>query len=125
MSRFARSLWAGGCVLGCLTACISERLRPGPPYVRITLDKTIVHSPDTLTGTLYAEDANGLDSIWLSVDFSPAIGEDGLLKPVFEAPFRFPIAKGHSAGQRIPVQFSARDFDGFMGRLDTAVTVIP
>jgi hypothetical protein len=91
----------------------------------IVLNKTTVYSPDTLTGTLRAEDASGVDSIWLSVDFAPALGEDGLLKTVFEAPFRTPIAKGHSAGQRVPVQFSARDFEGFVARQDTVVIVIP
>jgi hypothetical protein len=113
------------CAAAGVAACLAERLRPGPPFLSIVLNKTSVHSPDTLTGTLRAEDASGLDSIWLSVDYAPTLGEDGLLKPVFEAPFRTPIAKGHTAGQRVPVQFMARDFEGFVARQDTVVVVIP
>lgn len=113
----------GGGAAG-LLACLSERPRPAPPVLSITLDKTTVHSPDTLTGAVGARDEDGLDSIWVSVD-AVRTGEDGLLQTSFERPIRFAIRTGHAPGTRIPVQLEARDLTGFRSELDTIVTVVP
>ena len=113
------------CALGCVAACLTERPRPGPPQLTIQLDKIRVRSPDTLTGTLRARDAAGIDSVWLTVAAAPQFGTDGLLLPDFQAPFRTFIPSGYSLGEHLTVTFSARDLDGFVGHRDTFVTVVP
>jgi hypothetical protein len=113
------------CVLGYLAACLTERPRPGPPQLTLTLDKIRVRSPDTLTGTLRARDAAGIDSVWLTVASAPQFGTDGLLQPDFQAPFRASIPGGHGFGARLTVTLTARDLDGFVGHRDTFVTVVP
>jgi hypothetical protein len=125
VSRLARRLLGAGSALGCLAGCLPERPRPGPPQVTILLDKILVRSPDTLTGTLRAQDAAGIDSVWLTVQFSPQLGIDGLLQPGFQAPFRAFIASGYALGQRLALTVTARDLDGFVGKRDTFVTVVP
>jgi hypothetical protein len=112
--------------LGALAAlaCQVNRDRPGPPRLAITLDQDSVHSPDTITGSLLATDAEGIDSIWLSVDSAPPVGEDGLLQQTFLAPFRAEIKSGHPQGTRVPVRTWARDISGYTGGLDTFVVVI-
>lgn len=125
MSLRARRLWGAGCALACLAACLSERPRPGPPLVTVTLDKIRVRSPDTLTGTLRAEDPAGIDSVWLTLEFTPQFGTDGLMETVFQAPFRMFIATGYSTGTRLALRVAARDLEGFVGERDTFVTVVP
>ena len=124
MSPFARRLCCAGWTVGCLAGCLSERPRPGPPLITFTLDKIQVRSPDTLTGTLRAQDAAGIDSVWLTLESQPQFGTDGLMQPVFQAPFQTFIASGHTPGDRLSLTFSARDLDGFVGARDTFVTVV-
>ena len=125
MSRLARRLLGAGSALGCLAGCLPERSRPGPPQVTILLDKIGVHSPDTLTGTLRAQDAAGIDSVWLTLQFTAPLGIDGRLQTAFQSPFRAFIPSGYSPGERIAVAVTARDLDGFVGKRDTFVTVVP
>lgn len=113
---------AAGAALSAL-ACQTDRDRPGPPRLSITLVQDSVHSPDTLTGTLRAEDVDGIDSVWLSVDSAPPLGADGLLDQTFLATFRADVPGGHVLGDRISVRFTARDISGFVGGLDTFVVV--
>jgi len=114
-----------GCGLGALAAlaCQISRERPGPPRVSVTIDQDSVASPDTLTGSLRAEDPDGLDSIWLSVDSAPPLGEDGQFQQSFIATFRAAIRSGHQPGDRVSVRFWARDISGYTGGLDTSVVV--
>lgn len=125
MTPLARRFVSVGCALGILTGCLSERPRPGPPQVSIQLDKIRVRSPDTLTGTLHAEDPVGLDSVWLTLGSAPQFGTDALMHTVFQAPFRTFVLSGRVPGERIPLRVSARDLDGFLGARDTFVTVVP
>ena len=125
MSRRERRLVGAGCALGCLAGCLSERPRPGPPQVTILLDKIRVRSPDTLTGTLRAQDPAGIDSVWLTLASAPQFGIDGVMQTIFQAPFRTFIASGHVPGERLSVTVTARDLDGFVGKRDTFVTVAP
>ena len=124
MTRWAPRLvaLAAGAALSAL-ACQTDRDRPGPPRLSITLAQDSVHSPDTLTGTLRAEDVDGIDSIWLSVDSAPPLGADGLLDQTFLATFRADVPSGHVLGDRVSVRFTARDISGFVGGLDTFVVV--
>ena len=104
-------------------ACQTDRERPGPPRLAITLDEDSVRSPDTLTGSLRANDPDGIDSVWLSVDSAPPLGADGLLEPTFLASFRAAVRNGHVLGDHISVHVSARDLAGYVGGLDTFVVV--
>jgi len=125
VSRLARRLLGAGSALGCLASCLPERPRPGPPQVTILLDKIRVRSPDTLTGTLRAQDPAGIDSVWLTLESTPQLGADGLLQTAFEARFRALIPSGYGPGGRLAVTATARDLDGFVGQRDTFVTVVP
>lgn len=91
--------------------------------VRITLSQTAVTSPDTLTGTVRAEDNDGIDSVWVTVDTERA-GEDGFFETVLIAPFRFIIPPGLPANRVLPVRVEARDIAGFSTTLDTIVRVV-
>jgi hypothetical protein len=108
-----------------IAACLAERPRPGPPQVTVTLDKIRVRSPDTLTGTLRAQDAAGIDSVWITLEFTPQFGTDGLMQTDFRAPFRTFIPTGYGTGTRLMLRVAARDLDGFVGERDTFVTVLP
>jgi hypothetical protein len=112
-----------GCALGALAGCLSERPRPAPPRLAIVLGAKLVHSPDTLRGTIHADDPDGIDSVWLAVGTAQRLGDDAFLETVFEEPFVVTIAQGLSPGDRIPVKVTARDVVGFTGELDTVVTV--
>ena len=125
MSPRARRLLGAGCAAGCLAACLTERPRPGPPQLTILLDKIHVRSPDTLTGTLRAQDAAGIDSVWLTLASTPQFGTDGLMKTIFQAPFRTFVPGGRAIGERLPLTFTARDLDGFRAQRDTFITVVP
>lgn len=124
MTRWAHrvSVLAAGAALSAL-ACQTDRDRPGPPRLTITLLQDSVQSPDTLTGTLRADDVDGIDSVWLSVDSAPPLGADGLLDQTFLATFRADVPGGHVLGDRVSVRFTARDISGFVGGLDTFVVV--
>lgn len=74
-------------------------------------------------GTFRAEDADGIDSVWLSVDSAPPIGGDGRLEPSFLASYRAAIRSGHLPGDHVAIVLSARDLSGFVGGLDTFVVV--
>ena len=103
--------------------CQTDRDRPGPPRLSITLDQDSVLSPDTLTGLVRADDPDGIDSIWLSVDSAPPLGADGALDATFLATFKAGIRNGHVLGDRVVVQLSGRDLGGYLGVLDTFVIV--
>ncbi len=111
--------------VACLTACFGERPRPAPPQLAIALAKVLVRSPDTLRGTIHAEDPDGIDSVWLALDALPPLLDDGLLETVFDAPFVVVVPRGYSPGDRIPVTVTARDVVGFVSELDTVVRVSP
>ena len=111
-------------------SCLEERPRPGPPLLTFTLTRTTVRSnnpptpPDTVSGTVRAEDTDGLDSVWVSVD-SVVAGEDGGFDRVFSTTFRFLIGPGKSPNTVLPIQIRARDIAGFQVTRDTNVVVVP
>lgn len=123
----SRAVFRAGLVLGVvgagLLACQTDRDRPGPPSLSLTINQDSVRSPDTLTGTLRADDLDGIDSIWISVDSAAPLGADGLLEPTFIATFRAGIRSGHVLGDRVNIHYTARDLTGFVGGLDTFVIV--
>ena len=114
----------------CLAAaCLTERPRPAPPTLALALNKTTVQSrsspaPDTLVVTVRAEDADGIDSVWVQLAQEPPVGADGLLDPVLEGPFRLTVPPNVPTGP-LPVRVQARDVVGFRSQRDTFVTVGP
>lgn len=123
----SRATVRAGLVLGVvgasILACQTDRDRPGPPSLSLTINQDSVRSPDTLTGTLRADDLDGIDSIWISVDSADPLGADGLLEPTFIATYRAGIRSGHVLGDRVSIHFTARDLSGYVGGLDTFVIV--
>ena len=111
-------------VLLLATACFEERPRPAPPLLRVTLNQTQVTSPDTFTGTIRAEDLDGIDSVWVTVADERA-GQDGLFRTVAVYPFRFLIGPGLPSTTVLPVRVEARDIAGFSTMLDTTIMVVP
>ena len=115
----------------CLAAgCLTERPRPAPPTLALSLSKTTVKSrstpaPDTLVVTVRAEDADGIDSVWVELAQEPPVGADGLLDTVLEGPFRLTVPSGVATGTTLPVRVQARDVVGFRSERDTSVTVGP
>ena len=115
----------------CLAAgCLTERPRPAPPALALSLNKTTVKSrstpaPDTLVVTVRAEDDDGIDSVWVQLAQEPPVGADGLLDPVLEGPFRIVVPAGLGNGMVLPVTVQARDVVGFRSERDTSVTVGP
>ena len=115
----------------CLAAgCLTERPRPAPPTLALSLNKTTVKSrstpaPDTLVVTVRAEDADGIDSVWVQLAQEPPVGADGLLDPVLEGPFRLTVPPRFGTGTVLSVKVQARDVVGFRSERDTNVTVGP
>ena len=103
--------------------CLEERPRPSPPILSLVLDDTATCSPDTATGAIRAEDPDGIDSLWLTVDQMEE-GVDGLLERVFEAHFRLPVREGLAPGSVMQVVLRARDLAGFSDTLRRSVGVI-
>lgn len=79
--------------------------------------------PDTVAGTVRAEDPDGLDSVWVMVD-SVVHGEDGGFDAVFSSRFRFLVGSGKGIGTIIPISLRARDLGGFEVTRDTQVVVV-
>jgi hypothetical protein len=126
-----RALAAGGvCLATSLVAsCLSERPRPGPPTIALSLNKRTVQSraqpnPDTLVVTVRVEDGDGIDSVWVQLGSEPPLGADGLFDRVLEGPFRILIPAGLPPGQVLAVKLEARDVAGFKAQRDTSVTVV-
>ena len=104
-------------------ACQADRERPGPPRLALTLEQDSVRSPGVLSGSVRADDVDGLDSLWLTVDAAPPLGIDGLLERTIIATFGAPISDNHVPGYRVPVQLKGRDISGYVSVLDTFVPV--
>jgi hypothetical protein len=109
-----------------LASCLSERPRPGPPTIALSLNKRTVQSrnpPDTLVVTVRVEDGDGIDSVWVQLGSEPPLGADGLFDRVLEGPFRVLIPAGLPPGQVLVLKLEARDVAGFKAQRDTSVTV--
>ncbi|HTR20141.1 MAG TPA: hypothetical protein VMH88_04735 [Gemmatimonadales bacterium] len=104
-----------------LAACGADRERPAPPQLSVKFDKDSVSTSDTLQVTMAANDPDGIDSVFLVVDSEPTIGADAYLQTSFVGSVLVQVRPSHVRGQRVTVQFSARDTHGWVGILDTFV----
>ena len=103
--------------------CLEERPRPAPPLVSFQVDAPTVCSPDTVSGDLRAEDPDGIDSLWITVD-GQVEGIDGLLEPVLESSFKLLIRPGLGVGSSVLVLIRARDLTGFTDTTSRSLPVI-
>ena len=126
--------WAGGaCALALLVlaaACTDPRARPVPPTVQISMaPNQAVESPGPLLGSLYAYDANGIDSIRVRVEFGNG---STLADSVFFAsgdpfqatlPLQWQIPGGVPNRTTVRVVARVRSFIGFVAA-DTVLTAV-
>jgi len=77
-----------------------------------------------VSGSVRAQDTEGLDSVWVSVD-SVVKGADAALQRSFSSGYRFVVPAGHTPGNRVPLSFRARDISAFAIQRDTYVVVVP
>lgn len=125
MSIHAGRSALGACVgAASVWACLTETPRPSPPSLAVALNKVQVRSPDTLRVTVSAQDPDGIDSVWVTVD-SLRKGDDAFLRATAVDSFFFTIQAGATAQRQIPVRVEARDVPGFKSSLDTSVQLVP
>jgi hypothetical protein len=107
-------------------ACLGDRERPGPPQLSFTIDDTTVVSSraDTIAGSVRAQDADGIDSLWVTAA-SQKRTEDGGFSQVISTRYRFIIDPGTPPATHIPMSFRARDASGFEVQRDTYVVAVP
>jgi hypothetical protein len=70
-----------------------------------------------------ADDPDGIDSVWVTVD-NEERGESGGFSQSFSARYRFILPAGQTPGNQVPVRFRARDIAGFEVQRDTYVVVV-
>lgn len=126
---------AGRCLLAiawCLmaAACTDPRERPQPPTLTLSFSPTIeVQSPDTIEGTLFTFDEDGVRTVRLRAYTSGgALALDStLLVGDFEAtlPLAIPVPSGLPAGTPITIAAQAIDYAGFQTSDSTVLTTQP
>jgi len=89
----------------------------------LVLTQTVVCSPDTVAGNLRAADADGIDSVWITVDQSEE-AVDGRLEREFETTFRLPVRAGLDAGTPVAILARARDVAGFTDTVRQSLPVV-
>jgi hypothetical protein len=70
-----------------------------------------------------AEDADGIDSVWVTVNAEER-GDDGGFSSVFTSRYRFLVPPG-PPGSHLGIRFRARDIAGFEVQKDSYVVVSP
>ncbi|MGH7699064.1 MAG: hypothetical protein ACREMJ_00870 [Gemmatimonadales bacterium] len=90
----------------------------------LTLDATTVCSPDTLTGRARAQDPDGIDSVWVTLD-GQEWRLDGRLERAFEHALTLPVPPGLAEGTAVAVALRARDLAGMSDTVQHDVVVIP
>jgi len=77
-----------------------------------------------VSGTLRATDADGIDSVWVTVD-SQLHAQDAGFSQTFNTSYRFIVSPGQAPGTHIPMSLRARDVAAFVTQRDTYVVVVP
>jgi len=117
-----RTLRAASLVLaGGLLACDGERLRPGPPELVLTGPESgTVFSPDTIVIAVRAVDANGMDSVAVTV-LGQSASTRAFAEVVLEDLLLFVIPAGLTVGD--PVTFTGVAVD-LAGQTTTQTLVL-
>ena len=79
---------------------------------------------DTIAGTVQAQDADGIDSVWITAGSQQWV-DDGGFRQVISTRYRLIIPSGSLSGTQIPMSFRARDAAGFEAQRDTYVVAVP
>ena len=80
---------------------------------------------DTISGTVRAEDFDGIDSVWVQFG-ADALAQDGHFARALTWRYRFIVpASGEPLGTHLPLTFLTRDAAGFEAQRDTYVVAIP
>jgi hypothetical protein len=103
-------------------ACRSERLRPGPPAVAITLGQSVAGPLDTISGSVLATAPEGLDSVIVVVG-DERLAVDGRLDTEVQFSFRWPLELRFFPGDTAFFVAIAKDLERFTAS-DTAPVVI-
>lgn len=109
-------------VLALAAACRSDRLRPGPPAVAITLDRSVAGPLDTILGSVLATAPEGLDSVFIVVG-DEQLGVDGRLDTEVQFTFRWVLKLQFLPGDTALFVAIAKDLERFTAS-DTAQLVI-
>ena len=71
-----------------------------------------------------AQDADGIDSLWITAGAQQWV-DDGGFNQVLSIGYRLIIPSGTQPGTQIPMSFRARDAAGFAVQRDTYVVAVP
>jgi hypothetical protein len=116
------------CVCASLLACTDPRARPAPPAVRIYLAPgVVVHSPGTIAVSAVVFDAQGVDSVHMTLQSTwPGLQGDSLyLVPDttdYTQSVLWSVPSGVPAGTKFTLGAKAWDLLGFAGADSTIVT---
>ena len=117
------------CVVGAVVAagCTDPRARPVPPIVDVTFPSTQLTSPDTLLGSLYAYDDDGLERFEIALVGPDSVIRDSIIlldgsielnRVVF-----WLVPSGVPSGAQLVYRVQAFDFAGFATTDSTLFTV--
>lgn len=79
---------------------------------------------DTVAGVVTADDADGIDSVWVTVGAERHSADAGFNR-TFRLPYRFVIPSGQPPGTHISLSVRARDVAAFQTQRDSYVVVVP
>jgi len=104
------------------SACSSDRIRPGPPAVIISLAQTDASPTDTIHGSVLATAPEGVDSVFVVLG-TEELGVDGRFDVEVRFAFRWGLESQFAPGDTAVFVAIARDLDRLVAR-DTALVVI-
>jgi hypothetical protein len=84
----------------------------------------VASRPDTVGGTVRAEDFDDIDSVWITLGADERAA-DGNFSRSFTWRYRFIVPSGQTPGAHIAMSFRTRDAAGFEAQRDTYVVAIP
>jgi hypothetical protein len=79
---------------------------------------------DTITGTVRAQDVDGIDSLWVTAGSEQWVADGGFSQAI-STRYRLIIPAGTPPGSQIPMSVRARDAAGFEAQRDTYVVAVP
>ena len=106
-----------------VSGCDPDRLRPGPPSIRLEFpDGTVISSPDTVRIRVVATDPNGLDTVAVTLRDRALTLNARALTELVDFVF-FEIEDSIPVGTNILVVGIAADLSGLSSRTSASLTV--